>query len=114
MFVRQIAPTIEPFQAASTIAKLALEIWRECHLQPNMLINFPEEGLNARQRQSCDALRFFKLYSLLTKKSLRTAEWSMGEKMVICGPHNYRVDAYYNDEYGRKTALEYLGCRFHG
>lgn len=114
MLVRQIAPTIEPFEVASTIAKLALELWRECHLQPNMLLNFPEEGLNVRQRQSCDALRFFKLFSILTRQSLRTAEWSIGEKRVVSGPHNYRVDAFHVDERGRKVALEYYGCRFHG
>lgn len=99
---------------ASTIAKLALEIWRECYLQPNQLVNFPEEGLNVRQRQSVDALRFFKLYTQLTGVQLRTAEWSIGEKLVQSGAHSYRIDAFHVDERGRKIAYEYYGCRFHG
>jgi hypothetical protein len=110
--VQNIEPGIGPFKIASTNAKLSLEIWLEKYLQPNMLINFPEEGLNRRQQQSSDALRFFKLYSRLTGKKLRTAEWSIGEKKAG-DDVGYRLDAF-TIAGGRKIAIEYYGCRFHG
>lgn len=114
-FVKSIDSDIEPFHCASTIAKLALEIWRSKFLQPNKLVNFPEEGLNRRQQQSRDALRFFKLYSKLTGKRLRTAEWSVGEHLAS-EDSGFRVDALVLNEtkHGKKIALEYYGCRFHG
>ena len=88
-----------------------MEIWRAKYLKPNMLVNFPEEGLNRRQRQSVEALRFFKLYTEITGKRLRTAEWTIGEKKVLNGT-GFRVDALVLDK--KKEAIEFLGCRFHG
>lgn len=111
--VLQISPETDPFICASSIAKLALEIWRSAFLRPNQLINFPENGLNNRQKQSSEALRFFKLYSEITGHELRTAEWTIGEHCI--GENTgYRVDALVMKENGKMEALEYLGCRFHG
>lgn len=109
--MRQICPQIEPFEHASTIAKLALEIWRAQFLEPNIVLNFPEEGLNKRQQQSEAALKFLKIYSLLTNKRVQCAEWSIGEHKVE--GTGYRVDGLIRDG-NKKVAIEFLGCRYHG
>jgi hypothetical protein len=98
---------VEPFQRANTIAKLSMEIWRENFLEPNQIVNL-EGPLNIRQQQSVGALRFFKLFSAITGKRIRTAEWMIGEFRVP--DSGYRVDGILGDE----TAIEYLGCFFHG
>ena len=110
--VKKICPDVEPFVQASSIAKLALEIWRYAHLKPNQLINYPEDGMNPKRQQSNEALRFFKLYTKLTGKTLRTAEWSIGEHRVG-EDTGYRIDGFVLNGV-KMEALEFLGCRYHG
>lgn len=110
--VRKICPQIEPFECASTIAKLALNIWRHQFLPPNSIVNFPEEGINTRTQQSQEALRFFKVLEKITGWSIRTASWSIGE--WADPEYGFRIDGVVTDGCARKTCIEFNGCYFHG
>lgn len=93
---------------ASTLAKLALTMWRSRFLAPNTIVNFPEEGMNLRMQQSHGALRFFKVLEKFTGLTIRTAAWQIGEHR---DPETgYRVDG----QIDRHTFVEYYGCYYHG
>lgn len=121
---RQIAYDVEPFKEASTIAKLAMVFWRQHYLQPNLLVNLPENGLRPRKQQSNEAQRFFALYSKLTGKTLQTFDSPTGEH-ISRGDGAFgsgeSESTYYADcllQCGDPTAphtiIEYNGCAFHG
>lgn len=105
--MREICPSVEPFQQCSTIANLALSVWRTNFLLPNKFISL-EGPLNNRQMQSYAALRFFKFFSKLTGKQIRTAEWLIGEHCPV--ETNYRIDGLMDNN----TAIEFQGCFYHG
>lgn len=111
---------IEPFEAGSTIAGLALAIYRHCHLLPNRVVHSPEGGHLRGRRASSASQRFFWILERQWRQrlgrpvSIRTAQWSIGEANVAedCG---WRLDGLvYRRPPKRPLAIEYNGCFFHG
>ena len=114
--IRRLAADVEPFVHCSTMAKLAITIWRQHFLRPNLLINIPENGLRPEARQSYEARRFFKLYSKITGQSIQTCDSIAGEHCSIGanGEGQLWLDGLIQLPNGQKIALEYYGCTFHG
>lgn len=106
----KIAPSVEPFEDCSTIAKLAFNVWRSHFLRANLIMNLPENGLRPNHTQSIEALKFFRIYSQLSGLSIQTAESAEGE--YIYG--QYRIDGFVKRPGERDLIVEYYGCWFHG
>jgi hypothetical protein len=101
------------------MAKLALTIWRQHFLKPNLISNLPESGLRPFHLQSIEARRFLRVYALITGKTVQTADWSDGEHCSWGdeeGDAVYRLDGFVHDTTPgeQPLAIEYYGCRFHG
>lgn len=120
----QLAPNVDPFVDTSTIAKLAFTIWRQHYLKPNLIVNFPEEGLRGPCVQSNEARRFFCLFTKLTGKQLQTIDSVDGEHVSRKNDFDlgftkekaYSVDALLlgSDPAMPPTIIEYNGCASHG
>jgi len=115
-----LCPNLDPFDACSTIAGLAVNLWRWRFLKPNTLVNLPETGLRPMQLQSNEARKFFVLFTKLTGQKVRTIDCVKGE-FVSAGDGSklagkYRVDGLIESESPTdpQTILEYYGCRYHG
>jgi len=118
--VGEHAGGMEPFEAGSTIAGLALAIFRQCHLLADRVVHSPEGGYLRGRRASAASRRFFwVLEHLWSRKQgqpvhIQTAQWSIGEANVAedCG---WRLDGVYNRPHPqRPLAIEYNGCFYHG
>jgi len=110
---------IEPFQAGSTIAGLALAAYRQCHLPANMVAHSPEGGFLRGRRASTQSRRFFWVLERVWSERdghpvhIHTAEWSIGEEHVE--DSGYRLDGlFYRTPPLRPLAIEFNGCFFHG
>jgi hypothetical protein len=110
---------IEPFQAGSTIAGLALAAYRQCHLPANMVAHSPEGGFLRGRRASTQSRRFFWVLERVWSERdghpihIHTAEWSIGEEHVE--DSGYRLDGLFNRTPPlRPLAIEFNGCFFHG
>jgi len=116
--LRTITRRLEPFQSASTIAKLTLNLFRAEFLKWKMIVNLPEGGINLRGRQSHAALMFFRTLERLFGWQIRTAEYTEGEVIAPEDPRSgsrYRLDGYVELENGeRPLAIEFYGCFYHG
>lgn len=100
---------MDPFIDSSTIAKLALTIYRRNFLQPNVIINAPEGGYRRQQTQSIVALEFLKCYELIKNEKIQTTEWKCGEASF--NDSGIRVDGFIKK---KNLILEFYGCYFHG
>lgn len=110
--VRETADT-DPFVEASTLAKLALTIYRTHHLPRDTMVNAPEKGYRHRDMQSHIAKKYFHCYEKTHNVQLHTSQWSIGEYRVA--DTNYRIDAVIHHNDGRPpSALEFFGCYWHG
>uniref|UniRef100_A0A914HLZ0 DNA-directed DNA polymerase n=1 Tax=Globodera rostochiensis TaxID=31243 RepID=A0A914HLZ0_GLORO len=111
-----LAGGMEPFMAASTIAGLALAIYRQCHLRPNTMVHTPEGGFLRRRGASAASRHFFALLERRRPElrgRIRTARWSIGEATVE--DDGYRMDALlYRPVPLRPLVIEFNGCYFHG
>lgn len=114
--VAELTAGMEPFRAASTIAGLALAVYRQCHLRPDLMVHTPEGGC-LRGRLASSASRQF--FALLEQRNpewrgrMRTAQWSIGEASVE--DDGYRLDAVvYRRPPLRPLCIEYNGCWYHG
>jgi hypothetical protein len=106
---------VEPFTVASTCAKLSMHIYRKQFLPFNTMVNTPEQGFRAGQRQSVLALKWMRLYELthnLPPGTIRTREYPFGEARV--GDSGKRLDGLLQRDGQRPLALEFMGCYFHG
>jgi hypothetical protein len=111
---------VDPWRVASTSAKLALHIFRKEFLQPNMIVNAPEEGYNAAQKQSVIALKYMRLLEEEKGWRIRTREWAVGEASV--GDTGLRLDGLVERVRRRgkwkrplhPIAVEFMGCYWHG
>uniref|UniRef100_A0A183BN37 DNA-directed DNA polymerase n=1 Tax=Globodera pallida TaxID=36090 RepID=A0A183BN37_GLOPA len=114
--VSELADGMEPFMVAATIAGLALSIYRQCFLPPNVMVHTPEGGFLRRRLASAASRHFFALLEHQRptwRGRLRTAQWSIGEECVE--DDGYRLDAVlYRRVPLRPLAIEYNGCFFHG
>lgn len=117
--ILDLCPNLDPFDCCSTIAGLAINLWRWRFLKPNILVNLPENGLRPFCVQSNEARRFFIIYTKLTGQVVQTGDWAKGE-YISKGENEsglagkYRVDGLIHSEDGTQTILEYYGCRYHG
>lgn len=110
---------MEPFQAGSTIAGLALAVYRHCSLPANAIVHSPEGGFRRGRRASIASRRFFWVLERLWSERdghpvhIQTAEWAIGEAHVEdCG---YRLDGLIQRTPPlRPLAIEFNGCFFHG
>lgn len=105
---------VEPFLVASTIAKLALHIYRKLFLKKDTMINCPEKGYSMHQLQSISALRYMRLYEEIHNCHVQTSRWSIGEEKVQ--DTGYRLDGVVRNRSGNRKplAIEYMGCYHHG
>lgn len=104
----------DPFLVASTIAKLALHVYRKKFLRPDTLLNVPEGGFRRCQMQSVVALRYMRLFELQHNTQVRTCMWSVGEACFPDGSER-RMDGYVDrGPNKRPLAIEFLGCLWHG
>lgn len=105
---------VKPFLVASTIAKLALHIYRKLFLKKNTMINCPEKGYSMHQLQSIAALRYMRLYEETHHCQVQTARWSIGEEKVQ--DTGYRLDGLVQNRSRNRQplAIEFLGCYYHG
>jgi hypothetical protein len=110
---------MEPFQAGSTIAGLALSVYRQCHLPANLVAHSPEGGYRRGRRASMESRRFFWVLERLWSERegrpvhIHTAEWSIGEAHVE--DSGYRLDGlFYRPPPLRPLAIEFNGCFYHG
>uniref|UniRef100_A0A183BP01 DNA-directed DNA polymerase n=1 Tax=Globodera pallida TaxID=36090 RepID=A0A183BP01_GLOPA len=81
--VGALANGMEPFMAATTIAGLALAIYRQRFLPPNVMVHTPEGGFLRGRRASAASRHFFALLEEQRPEwrgRLRTAQWSIGEE----------------------------------
>jgi hypothetical protein len=119
--LKAVTRRVEPFLDCATIASLTLRVYRAEFLQPNLLMNLPETGLNQRHRQSFAALKFFRVLEHVLGLPIRTAEWSIGEARVGLDT-GHRIDGLIqlppslpcDGGAPRKLALEFNGCFYHG
>lgn len=112
--IGQISGGLEPFLAASTIAGLALAIYRKRFLPANQLVHTPEGGLLRGRRASQASRRFFALLEHMHPQlRIRSAQWAIGEEQP--DDSGLRIDGViHRPNPHRPLALEYLGCYFHG
>lgn len=114
--VGELSGGVEPFLAASTIAGLALAIYRQQHLPRDLMVHTPEGGFLRGRRASAASRHFFALLERLRPQwrgRLRTARWSIGEACVE--DDGYRLDALlYRPVPLRPLVIEFNGCFFHG
>lgn len=111
--IQKISPNVDPFDLCSTIAGLAVTIWRAQFLRPNMMINLPESGLRPSHVQSNEARRFFYILSKITGKKIQTADSTKGEYSP--DGMTFRVDGLIeSNDGGPPIIIEYNGCRYHG
>lgn len=106
---------MEPFEAGSTIAGLALAVWRQCHLQPNRVVHSPEGGCLRAHRASAESKRFFWVLqrALGIDWHIQTAQWSIGEARVE--DSGWRLDGVLRRRPPLPPlAIEYQGCYYHG
>lgn len=100
---------VDPFLVASTIASLAMHVYRKKFLQSNMLLNVPEGGFRLCQNQSVEALRYMKLFELQNDVQVQTSQWSVGEAYFPDGSER-RMDGFVDRGPNRSPlAIEYLG-----
>ncbi|KAL3095097.1 hypothetical protein niasHT_022806 [Heterodera trifolii] len=114
--VGELSGGVEPFLAATTIAGLALAIYRQRHLPRDLMVHTPEGGFLRGRRASAASRHFFALLERLRPQwrgRLRTARWSIGEACVE--DDGYRLDALlYRPVPLRPLVIEFNGCFFHG
>lgn len=114
--VGELSGGVDPFLAASTIAGLAMAIYRQRHLPRDLMVHTPEGGFLRARRASAASRHFFELMERLRpawRGRLRTARWSIGEACVE--DDGYRLDALlYRPIPLRPLAIEFNGCYFHG
>lgn len=102
--------------AASTIAGLALAIFRQCNHLPNRVVHSPEGGYLRGRRASAESARFFWVLEQLLGGGvhIQTAQWSIGEARVA-EDSGIRLDGLlYRRPPLRPLVLEYNGCFYHG
>ncbi|KAL3084051.1 hypothetical protein niasHT_033771 [Heterodera trifolii] len=83
--VGELSGGVEPFLAATTIAGLALAIYRQRHLPRDLMVHTPEGASCAGDAASAASRHFFALLERLRPQwrgRLRTARWSIGEACV--------------------------------
>nr|CAD2183600.1 unnamed protein product [Meloidogyne enterolobii] len=107
---------LDPFQAASTAAGLALTTMRRCFLPKNWLVHSPEGGYLRGRRASAESQRYIRLFELENEEArgkVQCAQWAVGEAHVEdCG---YRLDGlWFRSPPLRPLAIEYMGCYYHG
>ncbi|KAL3068944.1 hypothetical protein niasHT_039083 [Heterodera trifolii] len=135
--VGECADGMEPFLAATTIASLAMAVFRQHHLRPNTMVHTPEGGFLRGRRASVESRRFFTLLAAVRPDlgPLRTARWSIGEAVVGDSgrPHRRRRDnnstnscagadddgfrldcVAYRQPPLRPLCIEFNGCYMHG
>ncbi|KAL3087083.1 hypothetical protein niasHS_005322 [Heterodera schachtii] len=135
--VGECADGMEPFLAATTIASLAMAVFRQHHLRPNTMVHTPEGGFLRGRRASVESRRFFTLLAAVRPDlgPLRTARWSIGEAVVGDSgrPHRRRRDnnstnscagadddgfrldcVAYRHPPLRPLCIEFNGCYMHG
>lgn len=115
--VAQLAGGMEPFRAASTIASLALAIYRQCHLPRDIMVHTPEGGFMRGRHASAASRQFFALLEQSPEPEwrdpVRTAQWSIGEATVE--DDGYRLDGIVQRAQPLPPlALEFNGCWYHG
>lgn len=136
--VGECADGMEPFLAATTIASLAMAVFRQHHLRPNTMVHTPEGGFLRGRRASVESRRFFTLLAAVRPDlgPLRTARWSIGEAVVGDSGRSYhrrrrdnnstnscagadddgfRLDCVaYRHPPLRPLCIEFNGCYMHG
>ncbi|KAL3118057.1 hypothetical protein niasHT_004860 [Heterodera trifolii] len=134
--VGECADGMEPFLAATTIASLAMAVFRQHHLRPNTMVHTPEGGFLRGRRASVESRRFFTLLAAVRPDlgPLRTARWSIGEAVVgdsgrahrrrdnnstnSCAgadDDGFRLDCVaYRHPPLRPLCIEFNGCYMHG
>ncbi|KAL3122071.1 hypothetical protein niasHT_009364 [Heterodera trifolii] len=120
--VGECADGMEPFLVATTIASLAMAVFRQHHLRPHTMVHTPEGGFLRGRRASAESRRFFALLAAMRPDlgPLRTARWSVGE-MVIDNSSwggdddGFRLDCVaYRRPPLRPLCIEFNGCYMHG
>lgn len=116
--VGQHSAGMDPFEAASTSAGLAMAIFRQCHLLPDRIVHSPEGGYRRGRLASAESRRFFYVLERVWQDAgcpwrIQTAEWAIGEAQPDdCG---YRLDGFVRRAPPQRSlAIEYNGCYVHG
>ncbi|KAL3110923.1 hypothetical protein niasHT_014860 [Heterodera trifolii] len=120
--VGECADGMEPFLAATTIASLAMAVFRQHHLRPHTMVHTPEGGFLRGRRASAESRRFFALLAAMRPDlgPLRTARWSVGEMVVDNSSWSgdddgFRLDCVaYRRPPLRPLCIEFNGCYMHG
>ncbi|KAL3096740.1 hypothetical protein niasHS_001778 [Heterodera schachtii] len=120
--VGECADGMEPFLAATTIASLAMAVFRQHHLRPHTMVHTPEGGFLRGRRASAESRRFFALLAAMRPDlgPLRTARWSVGEMVVDNSSwggddDGFRLDCVaYRRPPLRPLCIEFNGCYMHG
>ncbi|KAL3113647.1 hypothetical protein niasHT_010676 [Heterodera trifolii] len=120
--VGECADGMEPFLAATTIASLAMAVFRQHHLRPHTMVHTPEGGFLRGRRASAESRRFFALLAAMRPDlgPLRTARWSVGEMVMDNSSwggddDGFRLDCVaYRRPPLRPLCIEFNGCYMHG
>lgn len=102
---------VDPFLVASTIAKLALNIYRQERFLPrDTMLNAPEGGFRRHERQSVMALRYMRLWEQRHPgQRVQTAEWAVGEARFKDGSERRMDGRVDRGARRRPLAIEFLG-----
>ena len=100
---------VDPFQSCITIASACNLLYRRNFLEPETIAVIPPHGYRTEDLQSQDALKWIKLVAQTTGYNIQHAR--NGGEMT---EGDYKLDGFFIDKDGQKTALEYHGCFWHG
>ena len=100
---------IDPFEKCITIASACNLVFRTLFLEPDTIGIIPPHGYRPEAKQSIMAYQWLSYLSYHRKVNIQHGR-NIGEKQI--GP--YKLDGYYETSDGKKVALEFHGCFWHG
>ena len=94
---------------ATSIAGIAMLVYRRCFLKPDMLSVVPEKGYERHDKASDIAIKLMEWRSKQWDVMIQHAG-NGREHQITIGGSKYKVDGYIAKEH---RAIEFLGCHYH-
>ena len=102
-------PGIDPFESSITIASACNLVFRTLFLDEDSIGIIPPHGYRPQQKQSIKAYKWLK-YLSETKGIVIQHAFNGGEERL----NPFLIDGIYEEKDGKKIALEFHGCFWHG
>jgi len=94
---------------ATSIAGVAMAVYRRCFLQPNTISVVPEKGYERHDKASDIAIKLMEWRAKQWNTKIHHAGNGREHQITIDGA-KYKVDGYIAEE---QRAIEFLGCHYH-